>query len=150
MALNKEDNQNKDNQNKEDCNDASICHSVDIRSQTIEEFLDHEKNTNRKDSWNKLDRTTKLQKLHHFAEKYGKDQSLSSKDIKSLKQFLKISLDKQKLQKTKEVTYDKNNGLIKHVPGLIFNNISNQYTLRNLDRKVSTLKSLTPTTKPVL
>ena len=145
MALNIED-----NQIKEDSNDTNGCNSIDIPSQTIEEFLDNEKNTNRKDSWNKLDRTTKLQKLHHFAENYGKDQSLSSKDIKSLKQFFKVSLDKQKLQKTKEVIYDKNNGLIKSVPGLMFNNISNQYTLRNLDRKVSTLKSLTPTTKPVL
>lgn len=114
-------------------------------SQTIEEFLDNEKNKNRKDTWNKLDRTTKLQKLHQFAETYGKEKSLPMKEIKILKQFFKISLEKRKLQKTKEVVYDKIGGTIKSIPGLMYNNTSNQYTLRNTEKKVSTLKSLTPT-----
>ena len=113
--------------------------------QTIEEFLDNEKIQNRKDTWNKLDRTTKLQKLHRFAEAYGKEKSLPMKEIKILKQFFKTSLEKRKLQKTKEVVYDKDTGVIKSIPGLMYNNTSNQYTLRNLDKKVSTLKSLTPT-----
>lgn len=114
--------------------------------QTIEEFLDNEKIQNRKDTWNKLDRTTKLQKLHHFAETYGKEKALPMKEIKTLKQFFKTSLEKRKLQKTKEVIYDKEGGIIKSIPGLMYNNTSNQYTLRNMDKKVSTLKSLTPTT----
>ena len=116
-----------------------------LPKQTIEEFLDNEKIQNRKDTWNKLDRTTKLQKLHRFAEAYGKEKSLPMKEIKILKQFFKTSLEKRKLQKTKEVVYDKDTGVIKSIPGLMYNNTSNQYTLRNLDKKVSTLKSLTPT-----
>ena len=67
------------------------------------------------------------------------------KEVKILKQFFKTSLEKRKLQKTKEVVYDKQTGVIKSVPGLMYNNTSNQYTLRNMDKKVSTLKSLTPT-----
>lgn len=118
--------------------------------QTIEEFLENEKLQNRKDSWNKLDRTTKLQKLHHFAETYGKEKALPMKEIKSLKQFFKTSLEKRKLQKTKEVIYDKEGGVIKSIPGLMYNNTSNQYTLRNMEKKVSTLKSLTPTTNKTL
>ena len=113
--------------------------------QTNEEFLDNEKIQNRKDTWNKLDRTTKLQKLHRFAETYGKEKALPMKEIKILKQFFKTSIEKRKLQKTKEVIYDKEGGIIKSIPGLMYNNTSNQYTLRNMDKKVSTLKSLTPT-----
>ena len=115
-------------------------------NQTNEDFLDNEKIQNRKEAWNKLDRTTKLQKLHHFAEIYGKEKALPMKEVKILKQFFKTSLEKRKLQKTKEVVYDKQTGVIKSVPGLMYNNTSNQYTLRNMDKKVSTLKSLTPTT----
>ncbi len=114
-------------------------------NQTIEDFLDNEKIQNRKEAWNKLDRTTKLQKLHQFAEIYGKEKALPMKEVKILKQFFKTSLEKRKLQKTKEVVYDKQTGVIKSIPGLMFNNTSNQYTLRNMDKKVSTLKSLTPT-----
>ena len=118
--------------------------------QTIEEFLDNEKIQNRKEAWNKLDRTTKLQKLHQFAETYGKEKGLPMKEVKLLKQFFKTSLEKRKLQKTKEVVYDKEGGIIKSIPGLMYNNTSNQYTLRNTDKKVSTLKSLTPTANKTL
>ena len=48
----------------------------------------------------------KIQKLHKFAEKYGKDSGLPVKEIKALKQFFIQCLD-NKLLKTKEVSYDK-------------------------------------------
>ena len=53
----------------------------------LDKLLETEKQQNKVDAWNKLDKTLKTQKLHMFAEKYGKDNSLPVKDIKSLKQF---------------------------------------------------------------
>jgi hypothetical protein len=45
----------------------------------------------------------------------------------------------------KEVIYDKNTGLIKNIPGLLYNKSSNHFTLKNVDnRHVSTAKSLMP------
>ena len=129
---------------------AAASNEIIQPDQTIEEFLDNEKIQNRKEAWNKLDRTTKLQKLHRFAETYGKEKGLPMKEVKLLKQFFKTSLEKRKLQKTKEVVYDKEGGIIKSIPGLMYNNTSNQYTLRNMDKKVSTLKSLTPTANKTL
>jgi hypothetical protein len=54
-------------------------------------------------------------------------------------------LEKNKLQKTKEVNYDKEKREIISIPSLFFNTTSRSYTLKIVDNKrISTLKSLTP------
>jgi len=112
---------------------------------TIDELLEKEKQYNKSETWNKLDKTLKIQKLHQFAEKYGKEQSLPVKEIKALKLFFLDCLEKNKLQKTKEVNYDKESRVILSIPALHFNLLTNHFTLKNVDAKrVSTLKSLTP------
>jgi hypothetical protein len=111
----------------------------------IDQLLENEKQHNKTESWNKLDKTAKIQKLHTFAEKYGKDNSLALKDVKMLKLFFKESLDKNKLQKTKDVQYNKDNREIIGIPALFFHSSNRNFTLKNMDAKrVSTLKSLTP------
>jgi hypothetical protein len=54
-------------------------------------------------------------------------------------------LEKNKLNKTKDVLYDKEKNDIVSIPALHFNVISRSFTLKITDTKrVSTLKSLTP------
>jgi hypothetical protein len=114
-------------------------------SQTIDSMLENEKQKNKSDSWNKLDKTVKIQKLHAFAEKYGRDNGYPAKEVKNLKVFFVDCLNKSKLQKTKDVVYDKETGEITAIPALFFNSITHNFTLRIMDSKrVSTLKSLTP------
>lgn len=111
----------------------------------IDQLLETEKQQNKADAWNKLDKTVKIQKLHIFAEKYGKDNTIPVKDIKALKYFFSESLEKNKLQKTKDVVYDKEKGVIQSIPALFFNIANRVFTLKQLDvKRVSTLKSLTP------
>jgi hypothetical protein len=117
----------------------------DLTYNAIDEILENEKIKNKSDPWNKLDKTVKIQKLHAFAEKYGKDNGLPVKEIKSLKQFFIGCLEKQKLQKTKDVVYDKEKKELISIPSLHFNSESHNFTLKNMDAKrVSTIKSLTP------
>ena len=111
----------------------------------IDSLLEKEKQKNKSDSWNKLDKTVKIQKLHAFAEKYGKEHNYQMKDIKSLKTFFSECLEKSKLQKTKDVVYNKETGEITSIPALFFNVANRSFTLKIIDSKrVSTLKSLTP------
>jgi len=111
----------------------------------LDKLLENEKQQNKKDAWNKIDKTVKIQKLHEFAERYGKENSLPVKDIKGLKTFFIESLDKAKLQKAKDIIYDKEKGIITSIPALLFNSTNRMFTLKNMDAKrVSTLKSLTP------
>ena len=112
---------------------------------TIDRLLESEKQHNKTETWNKLDKTVKIQKLHIFAEKYGKEHGLPVKEIKSLKQFFISCLEKAKLQKTKDVVYDKEKRELISIPALHFNTENHSFTLKNMDAKrVSTLKSLTP------
>lgn len=110
----------------------------------IDELLETEKKTMNTESWNKLDKRLKIQKLHAYAEKYGRENALPVKDIKGLKMFFSECLAKDKLSKVKDVDYDKQQGVINSISGLSFNICSRSFTIRNLDKKVSTLKSLTP------
>ena len=111
----------------------------------IDGILEKEKQQNKTETWNKLDKTVKIQKLHSFAEKYGKEHALPVKDVRSLKLFFVESLEKMKLQKTKDVVYNKDTHEVTGIPALHFNSEKRCFTLKIMDaRRVSTLKSLTP------
>ena len=119
--------------------------SNEVNYQTIDKLLENEKQKNKSETWNKLDKTVKIQKLHTFAEKYGKEHKLPMKEIKNLKVFFTDCLEKNKLQKTKELDYDKDTREINGIPSLYFNTTNRNFTLKIMDSKrVSTLKSLTP------
>ena len=110
----------------------------------IEEMLETEKKNMNSEPWNKLDKRLKIQKLHAYAEKYGKENGLPVKEIKALKTFFSSCLTKDKLSKVKDVDYDKETGIISNIGALAFNVTTHTFTLRNIEKKVSTLKSLTP------
>jgi hypothetical protein len=108
----------------------------------LEKFLDNEKTTNQNEQWCKLDKTRKTQKLLAFAKIYQKEKELDEEDTQILVQFFKECLDKKKLARVKDVVYDKVTGEIKEIPGLV--HTKKHFTLKNLEKHVSTMKSLTP------
>lgn len=115
------------------------------QKECIDKILEKESIQNKQENWNKLNRTDKLQKLHAFAERYGRENGLPVKDIKGLKMFFNDCIEKMKLAKTKDVDYNKDTQEITGIPGLHFKMDSRSFTLKNTDAKrVSTIKSLTP------
>ena len=118
---------------------------TEVNYNEIDSLLEKEKQNNKLDSWNKIDKTEKLQKLHAYAETYGKLHALPAKEVKHLKQFFIECLDKNKLQKTKDIVYNKESREITSIPSLFFNATSHNFTLKITDpKRVSTMKSLTP------
>jgi hypothetical protein len=114
----------------------------------IYQLLEKETNAMSTEPWNKLDKRLKIQKLHSYAEKYGRENGLPQKEIKTLKHFFSDCLTQHKLSKVKDVNYDKDHGTIINIPGLFLNASTRMFTVRNLDNKASSIKSLTPK-KPV-
>ena len=111
----------------------------------LENLLECEKQHNKTEAWNKLDQTSRIQKLHAFAEKYGRENGLPQKEIKNLKVFFTGSLTKGKLNRAKDVVYDRESREVKSIPALHFNVDTKAFTLRNMDEKrPSTLKTMTP------
>lgn len=111
----------------------------------VDIILEKEKQHNKTENWNKLDKTGKILKLHAFAEKYGKMHNMPVKEIKALKIFFIECLEKEKLQKVKDVIYNKETHEIVNIPSLHFNTSTSHFTLKIMDSKrISTMKSLTP------
>ena len=110
----------------------------------LEKFLEEDKQNNKNEPWSKLDKTIKTKKLILFAEKYTKTHNGTEQEEKTLISFLKDCLDRKKLQRVKDVDYDKTTGEIKDVPALLYNKSTNHFTLKNIDKRISTLKSLPP------
>jgi len=124
----------------------SVFDGGETNLSALEDMLETEKQNNKLAAWNKLDKTSRVQKLHAFAEKYGREHGLPVKEIKNLKVFFTGALDKGRLNRAKDVVYDREAKEVKSVPALHFNNESKAFTLRNLEdaKRVSTLKCLTP------
>jgi len=127
----------------------NICPSstdtTEMNYSTIEQLLENEKQHNKTEQWSKLDKTIKIQKLNDFAVTYGTANNLTPLYISTLKSFFIDCLEKNKLNKTKDVQYDKTKREIVSIPVLHFNQSTRKFTLKIIDpKRVSTLKSLTP------
>lgn len=108
----------------------------------LDKFLENEKNNNAIEPWSKLDKTAKIRKLVFFAEKYKSENSLDNDEHKRLITFFKDCLERKKLQRVKDVNYDKDTGEIKNIPSLHYIKTTNHFTLKNLDKRISTTRSL--------
>jgi len=93
-------------------------------------FLDKEKKSNEKESWNKLGKTKKLTLLADYADKYGTDHEFSVEKIAELKEYLKFSLNVTKLLKLKDIIYNKELQKIENIP-MLCNENNKFYINRN-------------------
>jgi hypothetical protein len=110
----------------------------------LDKFLEAEKISNSNEPWCKLNKTIKTKKLLEFIDSYSKEKKFDEEEIRLLTAFLKDSIDKKKLLRVKDVIYDKSNGIIKEIPALTYTKSNKHFTLKNIDKRVSTLKSLAP------
>ena len=112
--------------------------------ENIDNFLTMEKQHNQKQPWCKLGDGTKIKKIHEYINELCEKNKDTEERKKRLKVYLKKCLERKKLQRVKDVQYNVNTGKIISIPGLKFNKDKNKYTLKNVDKKTNTLKSLAP------
>ena len=97
-----------------------------------------------KKPWNKLEKITKINKLNEFVDDFSKTENISIEISAEIKRYLRTSLERKRLQRIKDVTYDALKGKIVKIPGFIYNKKNNKYALRRVDKKNSISKSLAP------
>ena len=74
--------------------------------------------------------------------------NLNEKDKLFLYEFLLYCLEQKKLIKTKDVIYDKVNGIITSIPSLLYTPTSaKKFTLKRCEKRPSILSSLAPKSK---
>lgn len=109
-----------------------------LSSKNIEDFLEAETINNKKESWNKLNNTIKLQKLFQFAEGYSSDNNI----VEELKSYLRQCLYHKQFQKIKDVNYDKKLEKIISIPALLYSEELKTFSLKQDKYRVSTIKNL--------
>jgi len=110
---------------------------------TIQKFLDAEKINNKFDTWNKLTKSLKHKKIQEYVGKYSESNGLMVDEKELLLTFLINKINTGQLSNSKEVSYNKTDGVIKEIPGISFNRHTKHITLKNIDnRHVTTVKNL--------
>lgn len=98
--------------------------------QELDKFLHDEQTANEKQSWNKLSKTERLKKIDTFiTDIFVKQHSLSEEETETLRGFVNKLLERKKLLKINELSYDEENGIIEEIPALLFNNKTRRFTL---------------------
>lgn len=108
----------------------------------LETFLENEQISNRNEPWCKLNKTIKLNKILDYSKIYSKEHDFTEQETDNLFIFLKDSIENKRLSRAKDVIYDKITGIIKNIPSLTYVKKTKHFTLKNVDKRVSTLKSL--------
>lgn len=110
----------------------------------IDKLLETDKKLNKSKPWSKIGKSIKSKKIKLFIKSFSIENELKPGQIIKLTSYLMISLEKKKLQRTKDVIYNVSTGKITKIPGLIFNKVKNKFSLKRVDKKRSTLKGLAP------
>tara|TARA_Y100000991_G_C21937416_1_gene333640 strand:+ start:465 stop:977 length:513 start_codon:yes stop_codon:yes gene_type:complete len=105
----------------------------------IEEYLNNEKESLKNEPWSRLQLSEKLIKLNDFSEKYCSINNIDKKY--ELSNFLK---DAFKKRARKEVIYNKKEGIIEEISGLVYNEELKKFLILK-SNKTSTSKNLPKT-----
>ena len=107
---------------------------------SIENILDKERETYKLVAWNKLNNTIKRQKIDVYVDEFSQKNNLSNDDKKLLLDSILKYLNKNMLNKAKDVSYDKEKGVILDIPILEYNHSNKRYTLRKISKALHLLK----------
>ena len=143
----------KHTQKKRSVTVATSAVSTDLSAMDrIERYLEREKQQNKMESWTKLDKIVKSLKLKQFVQKMALEQNMTAGQCARLETFLLDALEQRtKLQKSKDIVYNKDLQAIVEIPGLVLPKTPNDdFSWCSTDQKcISTLKFLTPKRIPV-
>ena len=124
-----------------------ILSSVIKDVENLDLLLDEENEQNKKETWNKLDKSIKMTKINDYIKILKEKHTLTTFEIKKLQEFFSINLDKKNLYKNKDVIYKKDTGVLENIPNLHFNNTTRKFLLKKSQTTTSASKSLGPTRK---
>ena len=97
---------------------------------------------NKSQSWNKITKTDKINKIKNFINNVLKDKyELTEEEIVYTNIFILKLLDRKRLTKNNEITYSVEKGEIENINILLFNKDNRKFTL-NYEKNKMTKKTL--------
>ena len=128
-------------------NNQKLIPSITNDISNLDILLEKESKKNKNESWNKLDKSVKMDKISGYIDILTTKYKLNITEKNNLKEYLSNTLDKKSLHRNKDVIYIKESGILENIPILQFNNTTRKFTLKKISQRVSTAKALGPTKK---
>jgi len=108
----------------------NIESTVDTSKETINNFLNMDIENNKKGIWSKLTKTEKTKKIKNYVNNILKPEyNLTDEEMATATRFFTITMERKKLSKNNELTYNQDEGLIEQVGGLNFNPDTRRFTI---------------------
>lgn len=108
----------------------------------LDNYLEKELLLNKKEHWIKLDNPEKLSKIKIYCDKLVNKYDLNNNEIINMNEFFLNCINCKKINKIKDIEYDKSTGIIMNIPLVMFNNDTRLFYIKKSDKHVSTLKSI--------
>ena len=114
--------------------------------ETINNFLNMDIENNKKGIWSKLTKTEKTKKIKNYVNNILKPEyNLTDEEMATATRFFTITMERKKLSKNNELTYNQDDGLIEQIGGLNFNTDTRRFTINaELSNRKKTKKIIQP------
>ena len=108
----------------------NIESTVDTSEEAINNFLNMDIEHNKKGIWSKLTKTEKMKKIKNYINNTLKDEyKLTEDEISTATRFFTFVMERKKLSKNNELTYNQDEGFIEQIIGLQFNIETRKFTI---------------------
>ena len=124
----------------------NIESTVDTSEEAINNFLNMDIENNKKGIWSKLTKTEKTKKIKNYVNNILKPEyNLTDEEMATATRFFTITMERKKLSKNNELTYNQDEGLIEQIGGLNFNTDTRRFTISaELSTRKKTKKIIQP------
>ena len=124
----------------------NIESTVDTSEEAINNFLNMDIENNKKGIWSKLTKTEKTKKIKNYVNNVLKPEyNLTDEEMATATRFFTITMERKKLSKNNELTYNQDEGLIEQIGGLNFNTDTRRFTISaELSTRKKTKKIIQP------
>lgn len=111
---------------------SSLSHETDVQ---IKKMLNNEKGEYYKQAWNKLDNGMKINRIKLFVELEKDKNSLDEDGVENLKKLLITTCTSGKLNKSSDITYNKEEGYIMSIKILKYTESTKEYKIQINENK---------------
>ena len=102
----------------------------DATEETLNHFLNIDIENNKKGVWSKLSKTEKIKKIKSYVkDTLTKTHSLNEEEAATAIRYFILMIERKKLSKNNELSYNQENGNIDQIGGLLFNSESRKFTI---------------------
>jgi hypothetical protein len=109
---------------------ANIDTFHDATEETLNKFLTMDIENNKKGVWSKLSKTEKLKKIKSYVkDTLVANHNLNEDESNTAIRFFTLMIERKKLSKNNELSYNQENGNIDQIGGLMFNTDTRKFNI---------------------